>query len=176
MQWIGVDEQGDDFVRSLNSSNKLFQEPNVIFAEEAQIVDLVFKHGYSFYAHSKSIAGIFITIDAAIFKQVGMHHAAAKYFYPAAMFANVTACSITDQAADIHFGAWFGEWKIGRAETDFNFFPKHFLHEEIECLFQVSKRNMLIYIKSLYLVKETMRPGAYRFISVYTARANDAYG
>jgi hypothetical protein len=176
MQWIGVDEQGDDFVRSLNSSNKLFQKPNVIFAEEAKVVDLVFKHSYSFYSHSKSIAGILVTVDAAIFKEVRMYHAAPKYFYPAAMLANITAGSITDQAADIHLRAWFGEGKIRRPETNFNFFAKHFLHEEIECLFQVSKRNMLIYIKSFYLVKETMRPGAYRFISVYTARANDAYG
>ena len=138
-------------VASLDSSNKLFQEPDVIFTEEAQVVDLVFQHGYSFDAHTESIAGIFITVDAAIFKQVRVHHSAAEDLYPATVFANITALSMTDQTADIHLGARFSEWKIGRPETDLHLFAKHLLHEEIQCLFQVGEGNMFVYVK--YMIK-----------------------
>ena len=124
---------------SLNGSYKLFQKPDVVLTEEAQVVDLVFEHGYSFYAHSKSIAGVFITVDAAILKQVSVHHSAAQYLNLSTMFANVAACSATYQAAYIHFGTWLGKWKIGRSETNLDLFTKHFLHKEIECLFEVGE-------------------------------------
>src|SRR6478735_7274825 len=101
-----------------------------------------------------------------------MYHAAAQYFYPAGMLANIAAFSMTYQTINIHFCARFCKWKIRRAKTDLHFFAKHFLHKKIQRLFKIGKAYIFINIQPLHLVKKTMRPGTNGFVAVNTARAN----
>ena len=56
---------------------KLADEPQIIFKEQTQIVNAVFKHGNTFYAHAKGIAAGFFGVVAAHAQYVGVYHAAA---------------------------------------------------------------------------------------------------
>ena len=143
---------------------------------QTQVVDAVFQLANSFDAHAECKAGVFIGIDSEILQHFRMHHSAAEYLHPTAVLAYITTCAAADQAADVHFGAGFGEWKIRRAETYLHLFAKHFLHEKIKGLLQVGERNIFVYIQSFGLVEKTMRPGADGFIPVYAAGTNDPDG
>ena len=85
-----------------------------------------------------------------------MHHAAAKDFQPPSPLANRTTLALAKLAADVHFRTRFGERKITRSEPDPDIVAEHLLHEEIQCLFQVCERNILVDIKPLHLMEETM--------------------
>src|ERR1051325_7423312 len=105
-----------------------------------------------------------------------MHHTAAKYLQPACMFTNIATSAFTQHATDIHFSTWFCKWKIRRTETDLNIAAIHFFCKEVKCLFKISERNILIDVQSFHLVKETMASCTYGFISIDTARTNNADG
>ena len=51
---------------------------------------------------------------------------------------------------------------------------EHFLGEEQQYLLQVGERYILVYIQGFYLVEEGVRTVADGFVTIYTARANDA--
>jgi predicted nuclease of predicted toxin-antitoxin system len=72
----------------LHRTGKLFQKPHIIFAEQAQVFYLVFKHGNSFYTHTKCKAGVFVTVYTAVIKHIGVHHTTSQNFYPASFFTN----------------------------------------------------------------------------------------
>src|SRR6478609_9139479 len=92
------------------------------------------------------------------------------------MFTHITSFTTTNKAADIHFSTGLCKREITWPEAHFEIFPKHFLHKEIQCLLQISKGNIFCYIQTLYLVKETMRPGTDGFVAVYPARADNPNG
>ena len=65
------------FDPALYRAAELPEEANIIFAEEAQVIDTVQQHGNAFDTHPKCIARVLIAVDATIFQDFGMHHATA---------------------------------------------------------------------------------------------------
>src|SRR4030095_2717335 len=105
-----------------------------------------------------------------------MHHAAAKYLQPTGFLTYVAAGAFAQHATDIHLSTWFGKWKIRRTETDL--YPAiggaiHFFCKKVKRLFQISERNIFIYIQTFHLVEETMTSCTYGFISIYTTGTNN---
>src|SRR6476619_218545 len=70
---------------------ELPQEAHVVFREQAQVLNLIFQHGYALDAHAPGIAGILLGVDFGVFEYGGVYHAAATDFYPARVLANVAA-------------------------------------------------------------------------------------
>lgn len=72
----------------LSSARKLPQEPHVIFAEQANVVDAVLEQGGPFDTHPKRKTGVFFGVDITVFKHFRVNHTATQYFEPAGTFTN----------------------------------------------------------------------------------------
>ena len=120
-------------------SFELLQEADVVLEIEADVVGAVFEHGHALNAESESEPAVFGAVDAAVFEDVGIHHAAAKNFHPPGVFAKVAAGSPADIAGDIHFGGRLREREVRGAQTDADFIAEHTLGKVEQSLFHVSK-------------------------------------
>src|SRR5258706_4176873 len=99
-----------------------------------------------------------------------MDHARSCNLHPPAVFADRAPCTFTDQAGNIDLRTGFGKRKKGGPKTDGDVLSIHLLGKLIEGLLQVHKPYILIDVKTFHLVKETMRPGGYRFIAINSSR------
>src|SRR5579862_1640281 len=158
-----------------NCPRKLFQKPDIVLRVQSQIVNTVFELAKPFYSHAECKTCVCIAVNAKVLKHFRMNHSAAENFYPACMFANVATNAATNSAIDIHFGAWFRKWEVGRAKTNFYVNAKHFLDKKIKRLFKVRKGNVFIHIQSFCLMKKTVCTCADGFVSINTPRANYSY-
>lgn len=59
-------------------ASELFQESQVINPEMTNIIDVVFEHGDSFYAHSESEAAPHFRIDIDSSQNIRIDHAATE--------------------------------------------------------------------------------------------------
>src|SRR5690606_34681135 len=123
---------------------KLAQETHIVLGEEPQIFDFVFQVRDTFYPHTKSETTVFLRIDAAIFKHVGVDHTTAQYLYPTTSLAHCTSFALTDGTTDIHLRGWFGKWEVRWAEAHLGIVTEKLLHKIVQCLFQIGKRHMLV--------------------------------
>ena len=130
----------------LLSGLKLLQKSHIIFKEKAQIVDLVFKHGYTLNTHTESEAGILLSIYFTIFHYGGVYHTATTDLYPTGVFTHRAALAAAHKARYIHFGTRLGEGKEGRPEAYIYIAPEHFLGKIEHGLFEVGKGNILVNI------------------------------
>lgn len=71
-------------------ATELEKETAVILREQTQILDLILQVGDTLYTHAKGEACIFLAVNAACLKHVGIHHTATEDFYPACTLAERT--------------------------------------------------------------------------------------
>src|SRR3954466_7740181 len=83
----------------LGEALELFEEAEVVFDEEADVVDAVLAHGDAFDAEAEGPAGVNFRIDFAVGEDVGVDHAAAAEFDPALLVFE----------PDVDFSGGFGE-------------------------------------------------------------------
>src|SRR6266487_6950725 len=95
----------------LNSRSKLSQKSYVVFTEKTDVIDAILQKSRTFNAHTKRKAGVFVWINTTILQHIGMHHAAAKNFKPAGIFANTAAFTFTKCTTNVHFGAGLSKRK-----------------------------------------------------------------
>src|SRR3989475_12923980 len=62
--------------------SKLFQNPQIIFVEEPEVVDAIADHGDAFDAEAEGPAGPDFGIVADVLEHLRMHHAAAGDLQP----------------------------------------------------------------------------------------------
>ena len=117
----------------------MFQEPHVIFTEQPNVIDAVFKNGWSFNAHAKGEACILVGIYITVLQDIGMDHTAAEDLDPACFFTNVATYATAYKTAHIHFRARFGKWELRRPEAHLYVFPIHFFYKKIKCLFEIGE-------------------------------------
>src|ERR1039457_1924961 len=86
-------------------SVELLEKAQITFVEQAQIVHTVTQHRQAFHTQTKGKTKIFFAVDIDVLQHVGMHHAAAADFQPAAV------------PAHIYFSRWLGKRKERRTET-----------------------------------------------------------
>src|SRR5215210_2297447 len=91
--------------------NELFQETQIAFIEQAQVIDAIAQHGQPLQPGAEREADGLLGIEAHVADHGRMHLAGAGNLQPAALERPAAK-------SDINFGGRFGEWKIGWAETD----------------------------------------------------------
>src|ERR1051326_2344621 len=90
-------------------TGKLLQKSHIIFAEEAYVINAILEERGTLDAHAECKTGVFIWIDTAILKHIGMYHSAAENLKPARVFANAAPLALAERATDVHFSARFGK-------------------------------------------------------------------
>ena len=91
---------------------KEFEEPYVVLAEEAEVLHLVLEVCDTLDTHTECVARVYLAVDAAKLKHVGVNHTATKNLYPAGVLAEWASLAAADVAADVHLGTWLGEWEV----------------------------------------------------------------
>ena len=91
---------------------KHFEEPDIIFAEQTQVLYLILEVCDALDSHAKCISRICLAVNATQFKHVGVYHSATKNFNPTGVLAERTSFSATDVATNVHFGTGLSEWEI----------------------------------------------------------------
>jgi hypothetical protein len=92
------------------------------------------------------------------------------------MLAEAATLAATDETRYIHLGTWLGEGEIAGAQAYLCVSAKHFLCKTEQHLFQVGKTNILINVKALYLMEETVCAGSDGFVAIDTPRTDNTYG
>src|SRR5580658_8052440 len=110
------------FARNTRGKSELLQKADVIFDEEANVVNAVFSHGDAFDAEAKGPAGEFVGVDFYGFEDVGMDHSAAAELDPSAFSAG-------EIEPDVDLGGGLGEREKTGAEAHAGFFAEIGLDE-----------------------------------------------
>jgi len=151
------------------------QELEVVFKEQAQIVDPVTEHRQALHPHAEREAGVSLRVDADEAEYTRVYHAAAHDLQPAALFADPAASSPADDTLDVDLGGWFGEREIGRAEADLNVLLEKQTQEFVKHALELGETDPLIDQEPLHLVKH----GGMRKVGiapVHTSGRDDAQG
>ena len=98
---------------------KFSQESHVVLAEHAQVFNHVLEVGDALNAHAKGVACVYLAVDAAKLKHVGVDHAAAQNLYPTGVLAETAALATAQHARYIHLGTGLGEREIAGAQGGF---------------------------------------------------------
>ena len=151
------------------------KEPHIVFGEHAQVLHSVFQVGDAFYSHAERIAGVFFAVDSACVEHIGVDHTASEYFHPSGVLAESASLSAADMAGYVHFGRRLGEWEVRRTEAYLRALSEHLACKVEQRLFQVGERHVLVYIEGFHLMEEAMRACRDGFVSVNSARTDDAY-
>src|SRR5690606_32964827 len=171
-----VNNNGEACVLFSGHRLKLSQEANVVFREQAQVVDSIAQHRDAFNAHAERKTCELFRVDVAVPQHVGMYHTRATDFHPAGAFAYRTARTFADQAADIHFSTGLCKREERRAEANLRVLAEHFAGEVIQRLFEIGKAYVAIDVKSFHLVEEAVRTGGYCFIAIHASGHDGADG
>ena len=99
-------------MENLVGALKQLEETDIVLAEEAKVLDLIFEVGNSLYTHTECVTRIDLAIDAAKLEHVGVYHTTAQDLYPACVLAEWAALATADVTADVHLGTWLGEWEV----------------------------------------------------------------
>jgi len=152
---------------------ELPEEANIVLRIETKIVHLIFDLGDTFYTHTECETGINLRVDAEIAQEVGVYHTTTEDLDPARVLAQTAAGTTTHGTGDIHFGTWFSEREVGRAETHLGIGAEHFCNEIIERLLEIGERYIFIYVQSFELMKEAVCPSRDSFVAIHTAGTDD---
>src|SRR6185369_16625675 len=83
---------------------KLFEEPDVVFEQQTNVVDLVHQPGHPVDSQSEREPGKLFGIDPDLLEHVRMNHAAAAKLDPTRAFAQTATFAVTAVTAEIDFG------------------------------------------------------------------------
>ena len=117
------------------------------------MVDAVFQHGDTFNTNTEGKAGIYVRIKTAVFQNLFIYNAAAKYLDPAGSFTERTAFSAAFETAYVYFYAWLGEREVGRSQSCLCAVCKNFLYKFIQHTLQIAKCNVFVNHKAFQLAE-----------------------
>jgi hypothetical protein len=103
----------------MHGLDKLLQEAFIATEEPANIVDAVPEHGDTLRPHAKGEAAVDGWIISAIAEHIGVHHACARYFEPAAVLADAAATPFTQKAFDVELYARLRKGEVAGTEAGF---------------------------------------------------------
>src|SRR5574340_617927 len=129
-------------------SVELLEEAQVTLVEQAQVVHAVAQHREALHAQPEGETEIFFAVDVDVLQHVGVHHAAATDFQPAAVPAHV------------HLGRWLGEREERGAETHAQIIAlKEALQEILHHALEVGEADLFIDPQALDLVEHRRMSG-----------------
>src|SRR6266446_1098316 len=91
---------------------ELFEEPDVVFEEQSNVVDVIHQSGHPIYAKSESETRELFGIDANLLEHIRVNHPASTELDPARALANAAPVPAAHVATEIHFGGGLGEREI----------------------------------------------------------------
>ena len=80
----------------------MLQKPHIVLIEQADVVDLEAAHDHALQADAERVARVFLRIDAAHLKHLGVYHAAAEDLDPALALAERAAFAVAAVALDAY--------------------------------------------------------------------------
>src|SRR5919206_2791218 len=83
------------------SSRELFEKAQVVFEEEADVVDAVLEHRDALDAHAEGPAGHLFGIVADVAQDLRVDHAGAENLEPARLLAYATALARAEEAQHV---------------------------------------------------------------------------
>src|SRR6266545_1785410 len=150
--------------------NKLLQEPDIIFVQQPDVIQLVHQRAQPIQSQSEREAGELFGIDRDGAQHVRVDHSRPAHLDPAGAFADATAPAAALEAGVIDLRARFDEREIGRAEARARFGAEEQTHELLDRAFQVAERDAAVYKQSFDLVEHRIMRG------VGSVAAEDAPG
>ena len=160
--------------RPTGAGLELVQESNVVLIEQTDIVDLETAHNHTLQTDAEGVAGVFIRVDAAHLKHLGVNHAAAEDLDPALALAERAAFTVAAVALDIHLRRRLGEREVMRTETNDRVLAVQLFGEQLEDTLEVRHADALIDNQTLDLM-EQRRVGCVNGVrTVNTARRDNA--
>ena len=94
------------------------EEAQVVFVEQANVIDVPLEDGDAFEAHAKREARHAVGVVADVLEHRRVHHAAAENLDPARALADGTSSALAADAADVHLGARLRIREEAGAEAD----------------------------------------------------------
>src|SRR5713226_3397964 len=96
---------------------ELFQEAQVGFVEETDVIDVVLEHRHPLDPETPRVAVPLLGIDAAVAQDLRMDHPAAADLKPSFVPAALAAGARADAAGDVELEARLGEREVARANS-----------------------------------------------------------
>src|ERR1700674_369390 len=157
---------------SVLNSRKLLEKLQVVFEEQAQIIDAIAQHRETVDSHAEGIALPAFAVDAGSLENVRMNHPAPQYFQPAGLFANTAALAVAENTLDIGFGRRLGKGEVRRPQPHAERPLEKTLEEGMQHGFQVREADALADHHSFDLVKHG-RMRHVRIDAIHAARCDD---
>src|SRR5262249_2410338 len=123
---------------------QLLQEAEVVFVEEAHVVDVVPQHGDALDAKPPREPCKALGIDAAISEHVGVDHAAAAHLEPPVATTAAAAAPAADAAGEIELEAGLCVGEVRRSDADASIRPPERLREIEDGALQVTDRYPVV--------------------------------
>src|SRR5262245_25323967 len=130
---------------SLHELPKLLQEPDIIFVQQPDVIQLVHQRAQSIQPQSEREAGELFGIDRDGAQHVRVDHSRPAHLDPAGAFADATAPAAALEAGVIDLRARFDEREIRWAEARSRFGAEEQTHELLDRAFQVAERDAAVY-------------------------------
>ena len=162
-------------IRLKFSLRKLLQEAHVAVEELLDVIDVVGHHGQPLDAHAEGEAAELFRVVADEAEDVGIDHARAEQFDPAALLAGTAALASAERAGDGDLDAGFGEGEKRRAEAGFDRRAEQRLHGVVERSLQVAEGDVGIDAEAFELMKDGRVRRVRRIVAVHLAGADDAH-
>src|SRR5579883_3515469 len=142
----------------------------------SDVVDAIPEHGQTLDSHTECKPAPFLGIDADAPENIGIDHAAAEQFQPAAITASAAAAAFAKWALTVEFGAGLGEGEEVGTKTRFERFAEKRPDKSAQGSLQLSHGNVAIDKQTLDLMEKRVLAGVYLFVAINPPGRNDAQG
>ena len=155
---------------------KLVKEAQVVFEEQAQVVDTKTAHDDSFQTHAKSKAAVFLWIHITNFQNFGVNHATTQKLDPSLAFTQPATFAMAGKALDVQFCAGLGEGEVMGAETNHRILAIKPFDENLQGAFEIRHGNAFVYNQALNLMEEGGVGGIHGIGTIDPAGSDDPDG
>src|SRR5687768_9140363 len=108
---------------------KLFQEPQIVFVEQPNVLNSVAQDRDALDADAPREPGVALRIVSHRLEDGWMHHSRSADFEPSALLAHRAAGAVALPATDVDFGARLGVGEEARSEAHARALPEHVARE-----------------------------------------------
>src|SRR6266851_4222023 len=151
---------------------KLFEEAEVGFVEQADVIDVVLEHRDPLDPEAPGIAVPLLGIDAAVAQDLWMDHAAAPDFEPSLVPAALAASARADAAGYVELKAGLGEGEVARADSHLALLAVERLDHVHQRALHVADGQRLVHGQAFDLA-EVRQPGGFGRVAAVAAAGVD---
>src|SRR6202011_1202881 len=139
-------------LREISMASELPQKTHVVLQEEAEVGHVVLQHRQPVQSGAEGEARIALRVDAAIAKDLGMHHPGTQDLQPAAL-ATAAAGTCADSARNRRPDARFGEGEMITRDPNAPVGAEQRAREILDRPLQVGEPDVAIHDETLELIE-----------------------